>query len=431
MVWAALRSAKGSVLDGKPSELSEARVAGGALDRAPLGIGPSQRLPCRPKSMHVHVTLRCDVVDPAERILQGPVAHAYRSAESEVAIEGARAWEEIAVLQRRLTAENLYLRAEIERKEGFEEIVGESPQLRAVLLEVAQVAPTDSTVLVSGETGTGKELVVRALHRLSKRRDRPLVKVACAAIPESLLESELFGHERGAFTGATARQRGRFELADGGTILLDDVDTLPLGIQAKLLRALQEGEVQRLGSPTVAHVDVRTLATTNRDLLQEVRAGRFREDLYYRLHVVSIVLPPLRERREDVPLLAHHIAKRESERLGRPIRAISEEMLEELTSYPWPGNVRELRNAIERAVVLSRGEVLHLPEPLVARNGEPSEPVLDGRPLAELQREFKLALIQRALEQADGNQRAAAKLLGLHPPSLSRMIRDLGIRRSS
>jgi len=349
------------------------------------------------------------------------------AAQSGVAIESARAWEAVAALQRRLAEENVQLRREIELVEGFEGIVGRSEAIRAVLAQVEQVAPTDATVLVSGETGTGKELVVRALHRRSERRERPLVKLACAAIPEALLESELFGHERGAFTGATASRPGRFELADGGTLLLDDVDTLPPGIQAKLLRAIQEGEVQRLGSPEPRRVDVRIVATTNRDLFAEVAAGRFREDLYYRLDVVPISIPPLRERGDDVPLLVDHFARRYGARLKRPIRGVSEDALAELCAYSWPGNVRELQNAVERAVVLGHGDVLRLSAPL--DRGAPSGALdPDGRPLSERVRAFKSELIARALEVAEGNQRRAAELLGLHPPSLNRMMRDLGIR---
>jgi len=351
------------------------------------------------------------------------------AAQSVVAIQNARAWAELRELQRRVAAENLLLRQEMQVSHGFDEIVGDTPGLRAVLAQIEQVAPTHASVLVQGETGTGKELVVRAIHRRSERRDRPLVKVACAAIPETLLESELFGHEKGAFTGAAARKLGRFEVADGGTLFLDDVDTLPLAIQAKLLRALQEGEVQRLGSTELRHVDVRIVAATNKDLLAEIEDGRFREDLFYRLNVVPIRIPPLRERREDIPRLVHHFLAQESAKLGRETRGITEEAMAQIVAHDWPGNVRELRNAVERAIVMSPGDVVRLAGPLGegrTRSAKAVDP-LEGRPLAERVRAFKIELISRTLAQCGGHQRKAAERLGLHPPSLSRMIRELGI----
>ncbi len=334
-------------------------------------------------------------------------------------------------LQQRLAAEVVALRGELELHHNFREIVGQSAVLKAVLAQIEQVAPTDASVLVLGETGTGKELVVRALHALSGRAERALVKVACAAIPETLLESELFGHERGAFTGATGLQRGRFELADTGTIFFDDVDTLPPGVQAKLLRAIQEGEVQRLGSSALRHVDVRVIAASNKDLLAEVRAGRFREDLFYRLHVVPIRLPPLRERREDIPLLVAYFIERESAALGRSVRGVAEDALAELLRYDWPGNVRELRNVVQRALVMGRGDVLRLPGPLSHRedpSGRAPSELADTAGFAERVRAYKVRLISDALTASDGNQRRAAESLGLHRPSLTRMIRELGIR---
>jgi chemotaxis protein methyltransferase CheR len=353
------------------------------------------------------------------------------AAQSSVALENAQAWREVRSLEQRLARENVYLREQLELQHDFREIIGRSSALRAALAQIERVAPTDATVLVIGETGTGKESAIRALHALSTRRDAILVKVACAAIPESLIESELFGHEKGAFTGATQAKPGRFEVADGGTLFFDDVNTLPLGVQAKLLRALQEGELQRIGSNTLRHVDVRIVAATNKDLLGEVRAGRFREDLYYRLHVVPIRLPPLRERREDVPLLVQYFVEREAPRLGRLVTAVAADAMEELQTYLWPGNVRELRNVIERALVMSSGEVLRLPGPLrsdgaPARNGNGDE--VGTLPLAELVRRKKIEWIRAALAQSGGNQRRAADLLGLHRPSLTRMIRELGIR---
>jgi transcriptional regulator with GAF, ATPase, and Fis domain len=359
-----------------------------------------------------------------ERALLGALA-----AQAALALRSAEAFEELAALQRRLQRANVVLRAEIARHHGFEELIGEAPMLCAAREQIAQVARTGASVLVLGETGTGKELAVRALHRLSERAERPLVKVACAAIPEHLVESELFGHERGAFTGAIQRRIGRLELADGGTLFLDDVDTLPLAAQAKLLRALQEGELQRLGSNETKQVDVRLVAATNRDLRAEVTEGRFREDLYYRLHVVPVRLPPLRERREDIPLLVQHFIETESERLGREVRPIDGAALEALCAYDWPGNVRELRNVIERAVVMSAGNVIRLAAELGARpRGAPAhEAAEDGRPLAERLRDFKRARLREALAWAGGNQTRAAERLGLHRQSFARMLRELDL----
>jgi transcriptional regulator with GAF, ATPase, and Fis domain len=353
------------------------------------------------------------------------------AAQSAVALENAHAWREVRALEQRLARENVYLREQLELQHDFRDIVGKSSALRAALAQIERVAPTDATALVIGETGTGKESAISALHALSNRRDAILVKVACAAIPESLIESELFGHEKGAFTGATQAKPGRFEVADGGTLFFDDVDTLPLGVQAKLLRALQEGEVQRVGSNALRHVDVRIVAATNKSLLAEVHAGRFREDLYYRLNVVPIRLPPLRERREDIALLVQHFLERESPRIGRRITAVAADAMEELQAYAWPGNIRELRNVIERALVMSSGDVLRLPGPLLsaaAPGAAGSSGEVGSLPLAELVRRKKIEWICEALDKSGGNQRRAAELLGLHRPSLTRMIRELGIR---
>jgi transcriptional regulator with GAF, ATPase, and Fis domain len=351
------------------------------------------------------------------------------AAQAAVALSNVAAFEDVRRLQERLAEENELLRAEIQLQHGFDEIVGGAAGLRSALAQVEQVAPTDVTVLVTGETGTGKELIVRALHALSPRRERPLVKLACAAIPETLLESELFGHERGAFTGAERAREGRFEAADGGTLFFDDVDALPLGVQAKLLRAIQEGEVQRLGSGEVRRVDVRVIAATNRDLLDRVRAGAFRQDLYYRLHVVPIELPPLRERREDLRALAEHFVLTESRKLGREAARLSAGALAELTAYAWPGNVRELRNVIERAVVLHRGGgEIELPEPLAPPEAAAADEPGADAPLDEQVRAFKVRAIRAALAASGGNQRGAAERLGLHRQSLTRMIRELELR---
>jgi formate hydrogenlyase transcriptional activator len=276
-----------------------------------------------------------------------------------IAVENAQAYREISDLKDRLAKENLYLEEEV-RSENFGDIVGESAILRRVLKEVETVAPTGSTVLICGETGTGKELIARALHDLSPRHERTFVKLNCAAIPTGLLESELFGHEKGAFTGAITQKVGRFELAHQGTLFLDEVGDIPLELQPKLLRALQEQEFERLGSTRTARVDVRLVAATNRDLGRMVADGQFRSDLYYRLNVFPVVLPPLRERPDDIPVLARHFTQRFARRMGRQIETIPTAVMDALVSYSWPGNIREMQNVIERAVILSRGTALNL-----------------------------------------------------------------------
>jgi len=400
-----------------------------AIDRS-RELGVSLAVPLPPTATHVGGlllgprTIGRPYTREDERVLET------LGAQTAVALDNARAWDEVRRLEQRLAAENLYLREEVQLAHDVTGIVGNSEGMRGVLAQAEQVAPTDATILVQGETGTGKELVVHAIHTASRRKDRALVKIACAALPEQLLESELFGHERGAFTGAVGRKAGRFEVADGGTIFFDDVDTLPLGVQAKLLRALQEGEVQRLGSNEVRRVDVRVIAATNRDLLADVRAGRFREDLYYRLNVVPLRIPPLRERREDIALLVEHFIRQDGQRLGRStVRAVSSEALEALRAYSWPGNVRELRNVIQRALVLSRGEVLRLPGPLEAvASATAGSTAASVASLAEQVRELKVRLIRNALAESSGNQRLAAERLGMHRQSLTRMIRDLGLQ---
>ena len=261
----------------------------------------------------------------------------------------------------KLQQQNAYLQEEIKATLNFDEIVGRSPALAAVLEHVRAVGPTDASVLVTGETGTGKELIARAVHSASRRKDKPLIKVNCAALPAGLVESELFGHEKGAFTGAISRRTGRFELADGGTIFLDEIGELPLEMQAKLLRVLQEGEIDRIGGKSPVEVDVRVIAATNRDLAQAVKDKTFREDLFYRLNVFPIRLPALRERRTDIPLLAHYFADRIAMQLGKPIDGFDPATLDRLTAYAWPGNIRELENIIERAVILCVGRTLEVP----------------------------------------------------------------------
>jgi len=353
--------------------------------------------------------------------------------------ERKHAEEEIHRLKERLEAENVYLRTEVSGAHRYGELVGRSEGLRRVLHQINQVAETDMTVLVLGETGTGKELVARAVHERSMRRERPLVKVNCSALPGELIESELFGHEKGAFTGATGRQFGRFELADGGTIFLDEVGDLPLKLQAKLLRVLQEGEFERLGSGKTIKVDVRVIAATNRDLLQAVQRGRFRVDLYYRLNVYPIGLPPLRERREDIGLLAEVFLREASRRLGRLFDPISEEVLETLGRYEWPGNIRELQNVIERAAVVSVGRRFQLPEGWAVSleplsNAETAEVrrAIESAPreatLEELERGHILQVLQQTRWRVEGPKGAAA-VLGLNPSTLRSRMHKLGIRR--
>ena len=331
-----------------------------------------------------------------------------------------------------LESENDLLRAEATVEHGM---VGESAAVKRVYQFIARVAPADTTVLVRGESGTGKELAARALHQNSPRSVRPFVAINCAALTETLLESELFGHERGAFTGAVAQKKGKLEVADGGTLFLDEVGEMPPTLQAKLLRVLQEREFERVGGTRTIRVDVRVVAATNRDLEEAVRTGGFRQDLYYRLNVVSFEMPPLRERREDIPLLASYFVSKYAAKFKRRVTGLSAEARECLTSYDWPGNVRELENAVERAVVLgSTDRVLpeDLPETVLDAAPDPSSPGADTAPPVtryhDALREAKRQLILRALEQSSGSFTEAARLLGVHPNYLHRLIRNLNLR---
>jgi formate hydrogenlyase transcriptional activator len=308
---------------------------------------------------------------------------------------------------------------------GFEEIVGRSAALRRVLREVEIVAPTDSGVLIQGETGTGKELIAKAIHNRSARRERPLIKLNCAAIPSGLLESELFGHEKGAFTGAIMRKPGRFELADKGTLFLDEVGDIPLELQAKLLRVLQEREFERLGSTRTQQVDVRVIAATHRDLKHMVEEGTFRSDLYYRLHVFPLTIPPLRDRREDIPFIVRHFVDKYCQRMNRHIEIISPHTMEVLKDYPWPGNVRELQNFIERAVILSPGTSLRAPlAELTQETVQSSQTQLST--LEEMEREHVLRALKESNWVTGGPKGAAAKL-GMKRTTLAYRIRKLGI----
>jgi formate hydrogenlyase transcriptional activator len=345
----------------------------------------------------------------------------------------------------RLEAQNRYLIEEIKETHNFEEIVGQSRTLAEVIEKVKLVASTDSSVLILGETGTGKELVARAVHSNSARRNRPLVKVNCAALPVGLIESELFGHVKGAFTGASDRRTGRFELANGGTIFLDEIGDMPPDVQAKVLRVLQEHEFERVGGSNPIKVDVRVIAATNRDLLRSVAEGTFRQDLYYRLNVFPIQLPPLRERSEDIPPLVHYFVRRFSLKIGRKISSIQRETMERLNNYSWPGNVRELENVLERAVILSRGSELEvapdvLPEvpPVVQMQAAALRPAPEekrpGAPLPQsieqVERNHILEVLMRTNWRIEGADRAAA-LLNLNPSTLRSRMKKLGVQRST
>ena len=336
----------------------------------------------------------------------------------------------------RLEQQNLYLQEEIKAVHNFDEIVGRSPALVTVLENVRKVAPTDASVLITGETGTGKELIARAVHSASHRRDKPLIKVNCAALPTGLVESELFGHERGAFSGAIARRVGRFELAHGGTIFLDEVGEIPPEVQVKLLRVLQEREFERVGGNTPIRADVRVIAATNRDLRAAVRERKFREDLFYRLNVFPLQVPPLRERAGDVPLLVQFLIAKYATRVGKRIESVLAGTLRRLTEYPWPGNVRELENVIERAVILSAGPVLEVGAELLAAPAPAGGPAAAtkgtrgavSRSLEAIEREH----IRSVLEQTDWvieGPRGAAQILDMHPNTLRSRLKKMGLTR--
>jgi formate hydrogenlyase transcriptional activator len=357
------------------------------------------------------------------------------------------ALHQVQVLQKKLEAENFYLQEEISKEHNFEEIVGNSRLLVEVLRNVETVAPTDSTVLIMGETGCGKELIARAIHSRSGRKNRPLVKVNCGAIPTGLVESELFGHMKGAFTGALERRVGRFELADGGTLFLDEISELPLDTQVKLLRVLQEHEFEPLGSSRTIRVNVRIIAASNRDLDKAIQEGRFRADLYYRLNVLPMVLPPLRQRRSDIPLLTAFFVERFARQLGKQITGVTQDSMDILSRYDWPGNIRELQNVIERAVVLSRGSVLRLGRDLlpVCTDSVPDEEVAasvprngkdsgsqgdDSLSLEEVERGYILRVLTRTQWVIEG-QNGAAKILDLHPNTLRSRMKKLGVDRAA
>lgn len=348
------------------------------------------------------------------------------AAQLAIALDNARAYREIRVLKDRLAEEKLYLEEEIRTELNFEEIVGESEELRHALSKARTVAPSGSTVLILGETGTGKELIARAIHRMSKRKDATFVKVNCAAIPTGLLESELFGHEKGAFTGAVNKKVGRIELAEGGTLFLDEIGDIPLELQPKLLRVLQDHEFERLGSNRTVRVDLRLIAATNRDLSQRVRENLFRSDLFYRLNVFPIHLPPLRERRGDIPILVHHFVRKLARRMDKRIETIPNGTMQAFARWHWPGNVRELENFIERSVILSEGSVLRAPLPELAPEAQ-SHLLPDSR-LESAEREHILRVLRDSGGVVSGT-RGAAEKLGLKRTTLQSKMKKLNISR--
>ena len=426
-----------AIMSGKPILITRADIAqfGSDIARRILdeGLKSAYCLPLishgRPLGTLVVASLREENFPERDAELLRHIAN-----QIAIAVENALAFRRMADRAQTLREEKLYLQDEIRTEYNFEEIIGDSVTLRRILEELQTVAPTDSTILILGETGTGKELIARAIHHLSARRERTLVKVNCAAIPTGLLESELFGHEKGAFTGAIAQRIGRFELAHRGTIFLDEVGDIPLELQPKLLRVLQEQEFERLGSVRTTRVDVRVVAATNVDLAQKVAANQFRSDLYYRLNVFPIMIPPLRERKEDIPLLVRYFAQKYARRMKKPIDAIPMKAMAALIEYHWPGNVRELENFIERSVILSHGAELQIPlAELRGRLNLPAtvSPDASSAGIATLEHAEREHII-RALREAEwivGGPKGAANRLGMKRTTLQSRIKKLGIAR--
>jgi formate hydrogenlyase transcriptional activator len=376
-----------------------------------------------------HKVIQCNIRDITERKL---IAEALQQAHNEMerrveerTVELRTALAEIKTMKDQLEAENIYFRQEIKMKHQFDHILGHSDGLKYVLYRAEQVAPMNTTVLILGETGTGKELIAAAVHDLSPRKDRPMITVNCAALPANLIESELFGREKGAFTGADTRQIGRFEVAHGSTLCLDEIGELPLEAQAKLLRVIQNNEFERLGSSQTIKVDVRIVATTNRNLEEEVRKGRFRQDLYYRLNVFPITVPPLRQRKEDIPVLVQAFIERYARKLGKQITSIQKETMKALQDYPWPGNIRELESVLERAVILCPGPVLQLADKLEAASLPLSSSM---RTLEETERNQILKTLSETGWRIEGKD-GAAEILGLNPSTLRARMNKLGIFR--
>jgi len=339
-----------------------------------------------------------------------------------------RAYAEINTLKDRLQEENIYLQQEIAREYNFGEIIGQSSAMSYVFFRVEQVAAINATVLLLGETGSGKGVIARAIHSRSARKDRPMITVNCTALPANLIESELFGREKGAFTGASARQMGRFELADGGTIFLDEIGEMPLELQCKLLRVIQDGEFERLGSPRTIKVDVRIIAASNRNLEAEIRNGTFREDLYYRLNVFPITIPPLRQRKEDIPLLVNYIVAKFNKKIGKKILTVSKDTMKKLEEYHWPGNVRELESVIERAVIISQGSTLDVLDRFVTQHTEEDAPGEEVKAIADLEYDHIMQVLKKTGWRIEGKN-GAAILLGLNSSTLRARMRKFGIVR--
>ncbi|HKX27899.1 MAG TPA: sigma 54-interacting transcriptional regulator [Blastocatellia bacterium] len=376
---------------------------------------------------------RFEEVEPTRKILIGTHHDRYQAG------DGGRCGLPNLEGGLRETGEEIDVTGENRSATEFEKIIGQSNSLQLAFHQMRQVAPTDSTVLILGETGTGKELLAHAIHTLSSRKQRPMVKVNCAALPASLIESELFGHEKGAFTGAQIKRVGRFEAAHGATLFLDEVGELPLDLQAKLLRVLQEGEFERLGSNRSIKVEVRMIAATNQNLEEAVLEGRFRADLYYRLNVFPLRIPPLRERREDIPLLVGYFVRQQNQRLGKRIEVVPREVLKTLQQYHWPGNIRELKNVIERATIVTQGRELQLREELMAQPESrpieappeppsPPEPLPRGVALEEVEKEHILRVLKQTYWRIEGKFGAAA-ILGLNPGTLRSRMKKLRIQR--
>ena len=344
-----------------------------------------------------------------------------------VAIKNAHLFAEVEKLKNRLQAENVYMQEEIKLIHNFEEMIGSSATFKHLLKNVEQVAPTDATVLILGESGTGKELIARAIHNISLRRNRPLVKVDCASLPPSLIENELFGHAKGAYTGALSQKIGRFELAHGGTIFLDEIGDLPFELQSKLLRVIEDGEFELVGGLNTVKVDVRIIAATNHDLETGIAKGHFREDLYYRLNVFPIKIPPLRERKQDIPQLAKHFVKKYSEKFGKKIDTIPEKLIQTLSSHHWPGNIRELENIIERSVIISSTNIIQTDGFLDFIAPEKSKSTASVR-MYDVEREHILRILKETNWVIEGKQ-GAAILLDIHPATLRSRMQRLGIHR--
>jgi transcriptional regulator with GAF, ATPase, and Fis domain len=358
---------------------------------------------------------------PRIRLFGEIFANAIKRKESEESLQ--KAFLEIKDLKRQVEADYVYLRDELTLEHNFEEIIGQSDALKSVLVKVQQVAPTDSAVLIQGETGTGKELIARAIHHVSKRSERPLVKVNCATLTPNLIESELFGHVKGAFTGADERRVGRFELAHGATLFLDEIGELPLELQPKLLRVLQEGDFERLGGSRTIRVDVRIIAATNRNLEKEVERGRFRSDLWYRLNAFPISIPPLRRRLEDIPLFVHHFVNKYSTKIGKRFRKIPKKAIKQLERYSWPGNVRELDNIIARAVITSEEGNLQIQIPAPPCPGSQKQ-----RTYKEMEKTFILQVLENSGWRIEGRA-GAANRLDLKPSTLRYRMKKLQISR--